>query len=101
MSTKQKQAKHQPTKNCCANRNAEVVEGCAEPAFYSPSLSCHSWSQLLLKPHNAFPPKRAVSSSAWISVRKQTDKNATTNKFTSSGDVLVPPLAESFQLTKV
>lgn len=95
ISTEQSQAEHQPTKNCCANRNVEVVEGCAEPAFYSPSY--HSWSHLLVKPHNGSPPKHLVSSSAWISVKKQTDKNATAN----NSPALVPPLAESFQLTKV
>lgn len=48
ISTEQSQAEHQPTKNCCANRNVEVVEGCAEPAFYSPSY--HSWSHCWLNP---------------------------------------------------
>lgn len=85
ISAKRKQAEHQPTKNCCANRNVKVVEGCEEPAFYSPSLSCCSWSHLLDAHHNGSPPKHLVSSSAWISVKKQTDKNATPNKFTSSG----------------
>lgn len=88
-----------PTKTRCANRNAEVVEGCAVPAFYSPSLSCHSWSHLLVKPHNTSPPKHDVSSSAWISVKKQTDENATPNKFISSGTASCRELSANQSLT--